>query len=308
MSSPAPASSAPGGGERVASPPVPPPPSPVPIPRAPARISPAQLSGIGLRIGLGIAGTLVGLGIVVWLGRAGVFNLHYAETVAPALWQGFLVTTAVMIVILPFGFTIGLFVGWARTMRNPLVRGVASLYVDFFRSMPPIVLIVFTSVIGLVALRKANADIVLLHWLPLWLGVFALAFHTSAYQAEIMRAGILSVPIGQTEAAESVGLSRLQTMLRVVLPQAFRVSLPALGNEFSSVIKDSSLLSIIGWLELSGLGLVQIYSGILIYPLAPIVILLEVAALYFALTFSVNTFVRIVENIYRVPGLEAARL
>ncbi|MCI4340274.1 MAG: amino acid ABC transporter permease [Thermoplasmata archaeon] len=292
----------------MAAPSLPPPPAPLGIPPAPPRW-PREL--IQARaIGLAIAGVaaLAGFDVVVWLGVRGVYNIRYAASVAPALWHGFLLTGMIMLVILPIGFGIGLFVGWARTMRNPVIRGLASLYVDFFRSMPPIVLIVFASVIGLIFLVKAHADIVLIQTLPLWLGVLALAFHTSAYQAEIVRAGILSVPIGQTEAAESIGMSRLQTMLRVVLPQAFRVSLPALGNEFSSVIKDSSLLSIIGWLELSGLGLVQIYSGILVYPLAPIIILLEVAALYFAITFALNTSVRAVENWFRVPGLEAARL
>ncbi|MCI4350764.1 MAG: amino acid ABC transporter permease [Thermoplasmata archaeon] len=255
-----------------------------------------------------MAATLAGYGFIVWLGTVGVYNLAYAKGLVPALWQGFVLSVLIVAVVIPIGFAVGFFVGWARTLRNPIVRGLASVYVDFFRSMPPIVLIAFAFLLGLIALRTTIADPFLLHWIILWLGVLALAFHTAAYQAEIVRAGILSVPSSQSEAAQSLGLTRGQTMLRVVLPQAFRVSLPALGNEFSSVIKDTSLLSVIGWLELSGLALVQIYSGILVYPLAPVVIWLEVAVFYFAITFALNSSVRVLENSFKVPGLEAARL
>jgi His/Glu/Gln/Arg/opine family amino acid ABC transporter permease subunit len=274
--------------------------------RPPSRWNRAAILARALRVGIGIAATIAGFGFVVWLGTTGLYDLPYAEHLVPALWQGFLLSVLIVVTVIPIGFAVGFFVGWARTLRNPIVRGLASVYVDFFRSMPPIVLIAFAFLLGLIALRTTIADFFLLHSIVLWLGVLALAFHTAAYQAEIVRAGILSVPAAQTEAAESLGLTRGQTMVRVVLPQAFRVSLPALGNEFSSVIKDSSLLSVIGWLELSGLALVQIYSGILVYPLAPIVIWLEVAAFYFAITFALNSSVRVLENSFKVPGLEAA--
>jgi His/Glu/Gln/Arg/opine family amino acid ABC transporter permease subunit len=281
------------------------PPGP-PRTRPPGRWNRAAIMARALRVGLGILATIAGFGFVVWLGSIGVYNLRYAERLVPALWQGFVLSAVIVAAVIPIGFAIGFFVGWARTLRNPIIRGIASVYVDFFRSMPPIVLIAFAFLLGLVALRTTITDFFLLHSIVLWLGVLALAFHTAAYQAEIVRAGILSVPAAQTEAAESIGLTRGQTMLRVVLPQAFRVSLPALGNEFSSVIKDTSLLSVIGWLELSGLALVQIYSGILVYPYAPIIIWLEVAVFYFAITFALNSTVRALENSFKVPGLEAA--
>jgi ABC-type amino acid transport system permease subunit len=178
--------------------------------------------------------------------------------------------------------------------------------VDFFRSLPPIALIVFSSLIGALVLKSYIANPYDLRSAALWIGATALAFHTGAYQAEIVRAGILSVPAGQTEAASAVGLSRARTLFLVTLPQAFRVSLPALGNEFSSVIKDSSLLSAIGWLELSGLGLVQVYSGIRISIYAPLIIWIEVGVFYFVITFALNVAVRAVEESYKVPGLEAA--
>jgi len=140
-------------------------------------------------------------------------------------------------------------------------------------------------------------------------GVLALALHSGAYQAEIVRAGILSVPTGQVEAADALGLTRLQTMFQVILPQAFRVSLPALGNEFASVIKDTSLISAIGALELSFFGLVLARAALTPLRLDHLFIIwLEIALLYFVLTTLVTFTVRQVENRYKVPGLEAASL
>ena len=281
----------------------PPPGVPVDAPSAPRALRIA-LRRIVLKAALGGAGAVVAYAVVYWLGTRGLYDLSYARGVFPALWTGFLLSVGLVSVIIPLGFAVGFLVGWARTSRSAIARGFGSIYVDFFRSMPPIVLVVFASIIGLYLLRTSDLDFYLRHTLVLWAGVLALALHTAAYQAEIVRAGILSVPSGQTEAADAIGMSRARTLVSVVFPQALRVSLPALGNEFSSVIKDSSLLSVIGWLELSGLGLVQVYSGILVYPLAPIIIWLEVAVFYFVITFAFNTAIRGIENLSKVPGLE----
>ncbi|HZY92691.1 MAG TPA: amino acid ABC transporter permease [Thermoplasmata archaeon] len=261
-----------------------------------------------VRAALGALGTIGALGFVFWLGTRGVYNLPYVLSIIPSLLSGFYLTLEILGVVVPLGFALGFLLGWARTSRSAVLRAIAGLYVDFFRSMPPIVLIAFAFLIGLVAMRGTVANPFLVHSIALWLGVTALALHTAAYQAEIVRAGIQSVPAGQTEAADALGLTRARTMFRVVLPQAFRVSLPALGNEFSSVIKDSSLLSTIGWLELSGIGLVQVYAGLLVSPVAPILVWLEIGVLYFVVTYALNTLVRGVENTFKVPGLEAAHL
>ncbi|HYK93012.1 MAG TPA: amino acid ABC transporter permease [Thermoplasmata archaeon] len=261
-----------------------------------------------VRVAGGVGAGILAMGFMLFLGTRGVYNLSYVLHILPSLLSGFYLTVEIIAVVVSVGFTLGFFLGWARTSRSAVMRGLAGLYVDFFRSLPPIVLIAFAFLIGLVAMRGTIADPFLEHSIALWLGVLALALHTSAYQAEIVRAGILSVPAGQTEAADAIGLTRARTMFRVVLPQAFRVSLPALGNEFSSVIKDSSLLSTIGWLELSGIGLVQVYAGLLVSPVAPILVWLEIAVLYFVVTFVLNSVVRGIENTFRVPGLEAAHL
>lgn len=267
----------------------------------------AGLQAALVRWAIGIGAALAVLGIVLYLGARGLYNLAFVLHILPVLLSGFYLTVEIIGVVVPLGFAIGFLMGWARTTRSAVVRAVAGIYVDFFRSMPPIALIAFSFLIGLVVMRGTVADPFLVHSIALWLGVVSLGLHTSAYQAEIVRAGILSVPTGQTEAADAIGLSRARTMFRVVLPQAFRVSLPALGNEFSSAIKDSSLLSTIGWLELSGIGLVEVTAALRVSPLAPILVWIEIAVLYFLVTFVLNTAVRSVENAFRVPGLEAAR-
>ena len=261
---------------------------------------------VRLAAGIGIA--VLALLVVLWLGEAGVYNLPFALSILPSLLKGFTLTAEIIIVIVPLGFGLGLLVGWARTSPAAWVRGFAGVYVDFFRSMPPIVLIAFAYLIGLIGLQNEIADPFLQHTIALWFGVVALGLHTSAYQAEIVRAGILSVPAGQTEAALAVGMSRLRSLFMVVLPQAFRVSLPALGNEFSSVIKDSSLLSVIGWLELSGIGLVQLYGALRIGLSGPLIVWIAIAIFYFLVTFALNSTVRTVENAFKVPGLEAGQL
>jgi His/Glu/Gln/Arg/opine family amino acid ABC transporter permease subunit len=263
-----------------------------------------------IRVAVGVTGTILGLLLVIWLGQLGVYNLSFAEVIYPSLVSGFYLTTELVATVIPLGFAIGFLVGWARTTRSRWLRGFGSLYVDFFRSLPPLVLIFFAFLIGLLELKNIGEDFAVAKTLALWFGVVALGFHTAAYQAEIVRAGILSVPLGQTEAADAIGMSRWRSMFLVVFPQAFRVSLPALGNEFSSVIKDTSLLSAIGWFELSGTAGVQVEAGLLSYHylFAGLVVWFEVAAFYFLVTFILNSVVRALENVSKVPGLEAPQL
>jgi len=252
-----------------------------------------------------------GVVFLIGLGRLGIYRLGFAESQIPALLKGFYTSLEVVAVIIPLGFVLGFLVGWARTTGSLILRGFAAYYVDFFRSMPPIALIFFASLAAALALRNSGIDPYTAYLITQWVGVVALAFHTGAYQAEIMRAGILSVPAGQTEAADAVGISRIRTMFVVTLPQAFRISLPPLGNEFSSVIKDTSLLSVIGWFELSGTALNLVSEAGRppeSYLYGSIVIWVEAAFLYFVLTYIVTRTVRVVEDLFKVPGLEAAHL
>lgn len=264
-----------------------------------------------IRYGVAVLAIAAAAGFLIYLGQIRVYNLRLARYVASPLLQGLTVTLELIALVIPIGFTMGFLMGWARTTQSSFLRGLGSVYVDFFRSMPPLALIFFAYLITLVPLADIIRDPGLQQLIPRLVGTVALGLHSGAYQAEIFRAGILSVPTGQHEAADAIGLSRWQSMFRVVFPQAVRVSLPPLGNEFSSVIKDTSLLNAIGFFDLSGIALTIGFdtANLFNYPvyLTGIIIWIEAAILYFVITFVVNRIVRGVENHYKVPGLEAAQ-
>ena len=260
-----------------------------------------------LRIGTALAATEAAFIVLVWIGLAGYYNLRYAESLLPFLLAGLRGTALFVVVAIPLGFSLGLLMGWARVSRSWYMRAIGSVYVEFFRGIAPLALIVFSSII-ISALVQRVFYVEDPAAYAIAAGLIALSLHSSAYQAEILRAGILSVPTGQVEAAEAIGLTRGRAMVRVTLPQAFRVSLPALGNEFASVIKDTSLLSVISALELSYAGGVRVPSALQLDFNLVFLIWIEVALLYLVLTFAVTRTVRLVENVSKVPGLEAAEL
>ena len=150
------------------------------------------------------------------------------------------------------GLAIGLVVGSVRAIQveprdslgarvaKRLIHALTSIYIEVFRGTPMIVQSVF-----LFYLLKP-----VFHWRPMVAGIFVISVNTGAYMAEIIRAGIQSVDRGQTEAARSIGMTPMQTMFLVILPQAIKNSFPAIGNEFVVNIKDSSVLSAISVTDL----------------------------------------------------------
>jgi len=243
---------------------------------------------------------------LVVLGLLGWYNLAYAEQIAPSLLKGLAVTVGLVLIVIPIGFAAGLLVGWSRTSRRWIARAVASTYVEFFRGMPPIVLIFFSWLIATRVLQfyfRVDDPFAI----AFTFGVLALGFHSAGYQAEIVRAGILSVPTGQLEAADALGLTPRQRMFHVILPQAFRISLPALSNEFASVIKDTSLISQISAFELTLVGITLVNNATRIDLNLVFIVWAQVALLYLLLTVVATRILRGVENLFKVPGLEAAQ-
>src|SRR4029077_16290682 len=127
-------------------------------------LSPERLT----RLGVGIGGALLALFVVYELGVPHLYNLRYAESIVPSLVRGFELTVEIVGVVVTIGFGIGFLIGWARTTRSAILRGLGAVYVDFFRSMPPIVLIAFAYLIGLVGLQNVIVDPFLLHSVALW--------------------------------------------------------------------------------------------------------------------------------------------
>jgi polar amino acid transport system permease protein len=169
------------------------------------------------------------------------FNRAILERTWPFLLRGVEMTVALSLVIVPLGVASGLAVAMLYHLHRKWLNRLLMAYVDFFRAFPPLVLLLF--IYG--GLPFLGLD------LPLFATV-ALAFllNTSSYYGEIFRAGLESVPAGQAEAARSTGLSRWQTMVWVILPQATRNVLPDLISNTLEVIKLTTLASVVGFTEL----------------------------------------------------------
>ncbi|MCL4746291.1 MAG: amino acid ABC transporter permease [Burkholderiaceae bacterium] len=169
------------------------------------------------------------------------FNVGILSQAWPILLRGLGMTLLLTIVVVPLGIAGGLAVALASASRWRALRWATVAYVDFFRAFPPLVLLMFVAY-GL-------------PFLDVRIGAFgsvALAFllNTSSYYGEVLRAGIESVPRGQAEAARSTGLSRLQTMTWVVVPQALRNVTPDLISNTLEVIKLTSIASVVALPEL----------------------------------------------------------
>jgi arginine/lysine/histidine/glutamine transport system substrate-binding/permease protein len=165
----------------------------------------------------------------------------------PNLLQGALVTLELTALSVFLGMICGSLIGIARLSPVMPVRWITRAYVDFFRGTPLLVQI-FMIYFGLPALLQGIGINFSLSRLAA--AVMALSLNSAAYLAEIVRAGIQSIEIGQSEAAQSLGLGAVETMRYIIFPQALRRMLPPLGNEFITLLKDTSLVAVIGFEEL----------------------------------------------------------
>jgi glutamine transport system permease protein len=201
----------------------------------------------------------------------------------PLLLKGALVTIEITAVAVSFGVMIGLFVGIAELSRYWWFRIPAKIYVDFIRGTPLLVQI-FIIYFALPVVIGARID-------PFIAAVTACSINSGAYVAEIFRSGIQSIDRGQSEAGRSLGMSWSQTMVNIVIPQAFRRIIPQLGNEFIAMLKDSSLVSVIGFEELTRKGQLIIASTY-----GSLEIWTTVAILYLVMTLSISRFVSYLEK------------
>ena len=163
------------------------------------------------------------------------------------LWEGLQLTAIVSLVSIAIGMVIGLFVCLMKMSKHVVLRAIAGVYIWIIRGTPMLVqaLIVFFGMPQVIKLMIPDFRLD-----AMTAGIITLSLKAGAYLAEIYRGGIMAVPKGQTEAARSLGLSQAKTMWKVVLPQAFKFSIPALVNQFIISIKDTSILSAIGMAEL----------------------------------------------------------
>ncbi|MGZ4412521.1 MAG: amino acid ABC transporter permease [Gaiellaceae bacterium] len=178
----------------------------------------------------------------------------------PRVLRGARATIVLTVVAMVIGIAVGIVLAVMRLSPNPLVAGGSWVYIWFFRGTPVLVQIIFWNFIAALYPRlsigipfggpvfvSANANSLVK---PFVVAILALGLNEGAYMAEIVRAGMLSVDEGQTEASQALGMGRLQTLRRIVLPQAMRVIIPPTGNETISMLKTSSLVSVIAYAEL----------------------------------------------------------
>lgn len=167
--------------------------------------------------------------------------MSYLEGIRVAL-RGVGATLSITAVAVVIGVALGLLIALMRMSKKKVLRGISTVYIEMLRGTPLLVqaLLVYFGVPML--LKNYGIDFT---WNALVAGMIVCGINSSAYVAEIIRSGIQAVDKGQTEAAKSLGMSHAQTMRLVVIPQAFKIVIPALGNEFITLIKETAVLSAI---------------------------------------------------------------
>ena len=216
---------------------------------------------------------LIGGGLLVAARADWDFVLTSGQVI---LLQGAPITVLVSALSIFFATILAVLGALARISANPVLNGIASFYVSLFRGTPLLLQIFF------IYFALPQVDVILD---PIPSGVTALSLNYGAYMTEIFRAGIQAVPPGQREAAQALGMPERHVMRRIVLPQAVRIVIPAIGNEFIAMIKDSALVSIITVHET--LWLAQRLGRTAFEPLTALLI---AGAVYWTLTIIFTSF------------------
>ncbi|GAP14109.1 amino acid ABC transporter membrane protein, PAAT family [Longilinea arvoryzae] len=175
------------------------------------------------------------------------------------LKDGIWVTVKITLVSFVLVLVLGLLVGLARLSKNTILRGIATVYVEVIRGIPMMVQIIFWYFASPAIIQELGASLnnpALSNFRPdgTTMAIFGLTFGYAAYMSEVYRAGIQSISRGQMEAARSLGMTYFQAMRYVILPQAVRVILPPVGNEFITLLKDTALVSAVAVPDLTRRG------------------------------------------------------
>ncbi|MDD6597208.1 amino acid ABC transporter permease [Anaerovibrio sp.] len=201
----------------------------------------------------------------------------------PLLITGAGITIQITAISVGLGLIIGMFVGIARISNVKLLRWLAAIYIDFLRGTPLLVQI-FLIYFALPVILEQRVD-------PFIAAITACGINSGAYIAEIFRAGIQAIDEGQMEAGRSLGMTWVQTMRYIIVPQAFKNIVPPLGNEFIALLKDSSLVSVIGFEELTRRGqliIARTYGSLEIW--------ISVAIIYLVMTLTISRLVAYLEK------------
>lgn len=210
-------------------------------------------------------------------------NYNFLDKYWSLFLQGVEVTIVLAVISILLGLVLGILVALLKMSKIKPVSLLASMYVGFIRDTPLLVQI-YLVYIGLPKIVGVSIpDFVT--------GLVALTLYSTAYIAEIIRSGIQSLPVGQVEAATSLGMPQVRVMTDIVLPQAFKNILPALGNQFIGNIKDSSLVSVLGITDL--MFAAQTVRGSTALGLEPMIV---ASGLYLVMTWSLNRLLNLFER------------
>lgn len=211
------------------------------------------------------------------------FNIDLMINSLPLLIVGAGITVQITAISVGLGLCIGMFVGIARICNVKVLRALAAVYIDFLRGTPLLVQI-FLIYFALPMVVGQRVD-------PFVAAITACGINSGAYIAEIFRAGIQAIDEGQMEAGRSLGMTWVQTMRYIIVPQAFKNIVPPLGNEFIALLKDSSLVSVIGFEELTRRGqliIARTYGSLEIW--------ITVALIYLVMTLTISRLVSYMEK------------
>lgn len=203
----------------------------------------------------------------------------------PSILQGLWITIQLALAALAFGLTLGLLGALAKGSKWWPVRGLATAYTSLVRGIPELLIILLvyfgaSQFLMMIASLFGYDDYIEISAFSA--GVFALGFVFGAYATEVFRAAILAVPPGQAEAAKALGLKRLQAFVLILLPQLWRHALPGLSNLFLVLLKDTSMVSVIGVTDLMRMAYVGAGSN-----KAPFTFYLAAAIMYLLMTIVV---------------------
>ncbi|WP_068113665.1 amino acid ABC transporter permease [Tropicimonas marinistellae] len=230
----------------------------------------------------------------------------YSQLLA-TLSRGIGITLFVTIVAFGSACGLGLLLALGSLSRHPVLRHAARFYIEIVRGLPILVLLLYVAFViapaGVVAvnwvLEQIGAEAIRTRDFPLlWRAILALSIGYSAFIAEVFRAGLQAVDEGQVEAAKALGLNGWQRFRFIVFPQAFRMILPPLGNDFIAMIKDSSLVSVLGVMDITQLGKVTAAGNFRYFETYNVV-----AFLYLLMTVTLSLLLRRLEQrLARRPG------
>ena len=204
-------------------------------------------------------------------------------------WQGAVCTVSLSALTVLFGFVLALLLALCRLGKLKVLNILASIYVEIFRATPMLVqlFIIYYVVFADIKVLPGFKLFGFIRFDRFFPGVVALALNSGAYLSEIIRAGIQSIDAGQTEAARSLGMTQWQTMQMIVLPQAIKNILPAIANEFVTIIKESAICYTIGVQDI--MSAVAAVKGATFSIAEPLVV---ATALYFCLTFPTSKIIQ----------------